>query len=214
MKKITLLLFFTLIFIGSCNQKEKLELKKLNIKYDSLLTVNKQLSDSLNFITNTPSKLFEIAKSYESAGLQKEAYSSHLKVIEKFPNTEEAKKSKYFIENIKKQKELEIQKAEREKRLGFKVLDEHKNIHISPLDIKLSNYKNNNQWIVNRYERRYFIHEAERDENLISYTLKITSKIKNPSLPEFTIYRIEADKLEYVTKFRYEFYRESFFISS
>lgn len=191
--------------------KELDEFKKQKLNIDEELNTCKKnydeiLNSSLQRITKAR-KLFH-DKEYEYA--KKE----YLAIIEKFPFSIEAKNSeeelKKIDEIISKQKFEEknrIELEEKKKILGFKILKESLIKDIDYNTIKFETINVSNKWIFDSNGYEYYYNTAERDSKLITAKVKITSKIKEPKLPQILVYQMVNNKLIYIDSFRYKFNR-------
>lgn len=224
--KIFLIGLFTAFVLSGCTSDEeynnlKNQLSELNKQLDEVKKQNLNINEELNTCKNNYSEILNNStqritkarklfydKEYE---LAKKEY---LEIIQKFPFSTEAKNSeeelKKIDEVISKQileEKKRIELEEKKKILGYKILKESLIKDIDYINLKFETINISNKWIFDSNGYEYYYNTAERDSKLITAKVKITSKIKEPKLPQISAYQIIDNKLTYINSFRYEFNR-------
>ena len=200
MKKLILLLI--LIFIQSCgieNSKKYQELKNENSRLHLLIDSLSETSENKYIKANS---YFE-NKNYEVAI---DEFEDFIKLF---------KKSPYYNEAVQKLKISKVQlkkinlENERKASLKFKSYSENLTASFKDLTLKTFGFNFTNQFDFDRYDDRYNYRESERGNKYLSFDVVVSSEDKDPSLPLFYIYVLDAGNLTLISSSRgmdYEFY--------
>lgn len=192
-------------------KKEFDEFKKLKSKTDEELSICK---NDFNELLNTGSQRIIKARIFLSNKEYELAKKEYKEIIQKFPNSVEAKNSIEELKDI--EKILDNQKIEEEKRkkeeeqkkiLGFKILKENLTRTVEYNTIKFENLDISNKWSFDDYGDSYYYRNSERDSKFITARVKITSKEKGPKLPLVSAYQIINNKLVFIGNLEYKFAR-------
>lgn len=201
---------------SSCPTKEDIEVQnKLNNKIDSLTALTEKQSktiDSLRdsvFILSYPAnqRLQDIKTLVQSDDLTV-AKKKIAELKKTFPKSTEANECA-DIESIIKQREDAI-KAEQDriKALGFKGIEQKMAFQIGYNSISLSGFSFSTQFVHDNVGGGGYAYDtADRGNKFITASMTVTSKNKNPKIPEFAIYSIEGDKMIYEGVFDPKFAR-------
>lgn len=196
------------------NKKIKTELINTKSELDQVKQNLEECTLTIEELKNTPTERLSKARSLQAQDNESEAEKEFKKIIEKYPDSNEAKVAKFALQEIEKRKEeeriareKEHVEAEKKKRLGFKALKVENPVIIKPLKIKINTIKASQRWTSDRYNYRYHYRDARRGYKYIVADLSITSDVHNPELPPIDVYKTSSDKLSYIGTLRYEFYR-------
>lgn len=216
MKKIgCLYIILAMTACSSCPTKEDIDLQnKLNNKIDSLTALNEKLSETIDilrdsvFILSYPAnqRLQDIKALVQSDDLTvAKKKIAELKKV--FPKSTEANECADMEAIIKKREDVLKAEKDRIKALGFKGIEQKMSFQIGYNTISLSGFSFNKQFTYNNVGGSYAYNTADRGNKFITASMSITSKNKNPKIPEFAIYSIEGDKMLYEGVFDPKFAR-------
>jgi hypothetical protein len=200
MKKLILLV--TLFFIQSCNVEN-------SKKYQDLKDENSRLQILIDSLSETSENKYLNANKY----FEDKNYELAIKEFENYVKL--YKDSPYYNKANQKLKVSKIQlkkiklEAERKASLKFKSYSEKQTVKIKSLTLKTFGYNFTNQFDFDRYDDRYHYRESERGNKYLSFDVVISSEDKDPSLPLFYIYVLDAGNLTLISSSRgmdYEFY--------
>ena len=118
-----------------------------------------------------------------------------------FPNSKEAADCNKQLEIIEKKIAQKIAEEERIKALGFKAIKQQITFSVDYNKITLSSISIGSQFTFDSYDDRWFYREADRGNRYVTARMSVTSTNKYPQLPEFAIYSIKGDEMNYEGRF-------------
>lgn len=218
--KTNLALLSTLIAFGSCGVsneeynnivKESMHLQQECDSLKSIITSNentiKNLKDSLVIYSYPADQRFnailENIKSENFVAAKKEIKA----LTSIFPKSKEAAECVKQLEIIKKKEERKKAEEERLKALGFKALQQKTTFQVDYNKISISNISIGSQFTFDSYDDSYHYRSADRGNKYVTARMSVTSSSKYPNLPEFALYLIKGDVMEYEGSFDIEYAR-------
>lgn len=218
--KTNLALLSTLMAFGSCGisneeynnvVKESMHLQQECDSLKSIITSNeniiKNLKDSLVIYSYPADQRFnailENIKSENFVAAKKEIKA----LTSIFPKSKEAAECVKQLEIIKKKEERKKAEEERLKALGFKALQQKTTFQVDYNKISISNISIGSQFTFDSYDDRYHYRSADRGNKYVTARMSVTSSSKYPNLPEFALYLIKGDVMEYEGSFDIEYAR-------
>ena len=118
-----------------------------------------------------------------------------------FPNSKEAANCNKQAEIIEKKIAQKIAEEERIKALGFKAIKQQTTFNVDYNKITLSNISIGSQFTFDAYDDRWRYLEADRGNRYVTARMSVTSTNKYPQLPEFAVYSIKGDEMNYEERF-------------
>jgi len=196
------------------NQQIKTELSDAKSELENLKSNLKECTLTVEELKNTPTERLSKARSLQAQNEEADAENEFKELIEKYPDSDEAKVAQTALKEIEKRKEEEkIAKekerieAEKKKRLGFKALKVENPVIIEPLKIKINSINIQQRWTFDRYSYEYHYRDSRRGYKYIVADVSITSDVHNPELPPIDVYETSGDNLSYLGTLEYEFYK-------
>lgn len=211
-KKLLLLLLIT-PFLFSCgvDQTEYNKLKKerdeLTAQVSADAAVIEALRDSVTMIAFPADQRLMKINSLVASGEYSVARQEISRLTELFPESKEAKSTPAINEKIDKLIAQKKAEEERIKALGFKALKASTTFKIDYNTVELSSISVGNTFTFDSYGDSYFYRTADRGNKYITAVMKITSKDKDPELPQLAIYSISGDIMSKAGNFDIEFAR-------
>lgn len=126
-----------------------------------------------------------------------------------FPNSDEAQSALELVEIIEQKKAEIIAEQKRIKALGFKAIKQTQTLLIDYNKITLSNISIGRTFVFDAHGDEWYYREADRGNKYVTMAMAITSESKNPNIPQFAIYKINGDKLEFEGTFTTRYARWS-----
>ena len=209
MKRFNVLFLILFLLLLSC--KEDIEKSPIVIhlktEIDILKSQNQNLRDSMELLSYPASeRIVSIKKLVEDnqfGAAQKEI--AEIKAL--FPRSQEIAECVFQEKVISDKKEKLLEEAKRQKALGFKAIQEKKNIEVGYNKISIGSFSISNTFTFDAYDDRYFYKTADRDSKYVSARISISSKDKNPNLPIFHVYSVDGDELIYEKQLLLKFAR-------
>jgi len=205
LKTIFLSLIVTLFF--ACNSSTVNNYDNLKAENDSLRKELEICIKIIDDLKNTPQMRLNNAQKDLLENKYSDAKLKFQELIEKYPETQEAKTAKtklQYIDNlIRKQKEEE----ERKKTLGYKVLNDNNKIKVGQVQLSFSTVSISGTWTFDSYDDEYRYRDAERGTKYIVTKISISADIKEPALPPILVYKMKNGELYYIGTMGYEFVR-------
>ncbi|MBP5477871.1 MAG: hypothetical protein J6Y15_00725 [Bacteroidaceae bacterium] len=124
-----------------------------------------------------------------------------------FPTSVEAKSCLSVESDIEKKEAIKKAEQERLKALGFKALKAKTVFTIDYNTITLSSINIGTTFTCDAYGSGYHYIKADRGEKYVMAAMSIKSTVNYPKIPEFKIYTISGDEMEYETSFLTNFAR-------
>jgi len=90
---------------------------------------------------------------------------------------------------------------------GFFALQPQKTTSINGITVQVESVQIGKRWISDAYDSTYHYLDAERGESFVLLRTTIQSKEKEPTLPDFVVYRIDGKKMIQVISMSYAFRR-------
>lgn len=200
MLKLVIYLSIIVLLISCDNYVQKSEYDLLN---SDLIECRKIVEE----LQNTPQVRLSNGQKYFLAADFANAKNELKLLIEKFSDSNEAKKAKSLLVEIEKREQEIKEVAERKKTLGFKILKEIKLITVGEIKMNFGNIETGQKWIFDRYGDEWRYRSAERGEKFVLAKLSISSDNKNPVLPPIGIYIMKGGELVLNGTMGYEFSR-------
>lgn len=166
-----------------------------------------------DFETYKASPGIRLAKAQElaNAGKLKEAIAEYGALIEANGTTAEAATARTLLAAAVKQQAAAEAEQRRRLSLGFKALKEAKSVDINDITVHAISVATGRIWTYDGhgdgYVYSYYQSEAERGATYVFARFSISAKSKNPELPPMALYRIDGDKMEFVSHLSYRFRR-------
>lgn len=176
-------------------------------EYDKLKAELNQCKNTVEELQNTPQVRLSKGQQYLSNNDIENARKEFSALIEKFSETDEAKKANSLIADIEKQEKEKKEAEERKRTLGFKVLTENSSVNVNDVTVKFNSVTTGQQWVFDNYGREWRYRSAERGEKYILAKISISSDDKNPNLPPIGIYKMSNGILSLIGTMGYEFSR-------
>lgn len=195
-------LMIILIFIQSCSVENSKEYQKLKDENSRLQLLIDSLSETSENKYLKANRYFE-DKNY---GLAIEEFEDYVRLYKDSPYFNKAKQKLKASKIQLKKLNLE---AERKASLKFKYYSENQTVKMKSLTLKTFGYNFTNQFDFDRYDDSYHYRESERGNKYFSFDAVVSSEDKDPSLPLFYIYVLEAGNLTLISSssgMDYEFY--------
>lgn len=200
MKKFTFTIAVALL-ISSCNNGVE------QSKYDKLKAELTECKKTVEELQNTPQVRLSKGQQFLSKNDIANAKKEFNGLIEKFGETDEAKKAKSLIADIEKQEQEKKEAEERKRTLGFKVLKENSSVSASDVTVKFNSISTGGNFVFDRYDDRWRYRNAERGEIYVLANVSVSSKVKEPELPPIAVYKVENGTLSLINTLEYRFYR-------
>ncbi len=197
-------IYFTIavaLLTASCNNGVE------QTEYDKLKAELTECKETVEELQNTPQVRLSNGQQYLSKNDIINAKKEFNALIEKFGETEEAKKAKSLIAEIEKEEKVKKEAEERKRTLGFKVLKENSSVIAGDVTVKFNSVSTSGNFIFDRYDDSWRYRDAERGEIYVLANVSVSSKIKEPKLPPISVCKIENGVLSLIGTLEYRFYR-------
>jgi hypothetical protein len=202
MRRYALFSFLCVLLFG-CASKQDLEEAKERVAVleDSLAEARKRIQK----LENTPHE--RLARAGRLSG--SEAESEYTALVEAYPQSEEAEIAKDSLEAISARREAARAARERRQRLGFKVLEETRDVKVGPTRVRFTSVRTGNRWTYDDYGDTYHYRDAQRGHTYVLADVRITADedALNPDLAPVHVYKAGGESLVYIGTMRYEFRR-------
>ena len=216
MKKIIAYALACITLVSCSKVSSQKDIDRLKSIADSLQKVTEDqattiisLRDSITILAFPPDqRLLEI-----KALIASEDYTSAKSQINQlrklFSNSSEATISEDLSASIIKMEEKKKAELERIKALGFKSISAQTIFTIDYNTITLSKFSLGTQFTFDAYDNRWFYQTADRGNKFVTAAMSIKSESNEPKIPEFAIYSISGDKMNYEGNFQTKYARWS-----
>lgn len=205
----------SILILNSCSDNQK-EIESLQNTVDSLsiecaenireITI---LRDSIEILRYPASQRLEKAKSLILKEELNKAENELHQLVKVFPNSKESTECDALFEKINSIKAAKRAEEERIKALGFKAIKQKTTFSIDYNKINLSNISIGKTFVFDAYNDEWYYREADRGNKYVTMAMSVTSTSKSPNIPQFAIYKISGDKMEYEGTFTTKYARWS-----
>lgn len=216
MKKIIASILACIALVSCSKVTSQKNIDRLKSIADSLQKVTEDqaatiisLRDSITILAFPPDQRLLKIKALIASEDYTSAKSQINQLRKLFPNSSEATISEELSASIIKMEEKKEAELERIKALGFKALSAQTIFTIDYNTITLSKFSLGTQFTFDAYDDRWFYQTADRGNKFVTAAMSIKSKSKDPKIPEFAIYSINGDKMNYEGKFQTRYARWS-----
>lgn len=214
MKKIIAYSLVCITLVSCSNVSSQKDIVRLKSIADSLQKITEDqaatiisLRDSITILAFPPDQRLLKIKALVASEDYISAKSQINQLRRLFPNSPEATISEELSALIIKKEEEKKAELERIKALGFKAISAQTTFTIDYNTITLSNFSLGSEFTFDAYDNSWYYQTADRGNKFVSVAMSIKSKSKDPEIPEFAIYSINGDKMNYVEKFQTKYAR-------
>lgn len=214
MKKTIVYTLACITLVSCSNISSQKDINRLKSTADSLQKITEDqaativlLRDSMAILAFPPDQRLMKIKSLLASEDYASARSQIHQLRKLFPNSPEATICEELSASIIKKEERKKAEAERLKALGFKAVSAQVVFTIDYNTITLSNFSLGTQFTFDAYDDTWYYQTADRGNKFVTAAMSIKSKSKDPEIPEFAIYSINGDKMDYEGKFQTKYAR-------
>lgn len=214
MKKLITYTLACITLVSCSNISSQKDINRLKSIADSLQKITEvqaatieSLRDSIAILAFPPDQRLLKVKSLIASEDYIGAKSQINQLRELFPNSSESSICEELCGQIIKMEAKKKAELERIKALGFKAISAQTNFTIDYNSITLSSFSLGTQFIFDAYDDMWYYKTADRGNKFVTVAMSIKSKSKDPEIPEFAIYSINGDKMDYEAKFQTKYAR-------
>ena len=124
-----------------------------------------------------------------------------------FPNAQETTTALGLVPEINSKVEAKKKDEEMRKALGFKGVPQKMSFDIDYNKITLSKMSISKTFVFDAYGDQWFYRDADRGTKFVTSAMSVTSTAKDPRLPQLAVYKVDGDKLTYVSVLETQFAR-------
>lgn len=216
MKKIIAYALACITLVSCSKVSSQKDIDRLKSIADSLQKVTEDqattiisLRDSITILAFPPDQRLLEIKALIASEDYTNAKSQINQLRKLFPNSSEATISEDLSASIIKMEEKKKAELERINALGFKSISAQTIFTIDYNTITLSKFSLGTQFTFDAYDNRWFYQTADRGNKFVTAAMSIKSESKEPKIPEFAIYSISGDKMNYEGNFQTKYARWS-----
>lgn len=202
----------TLLFTLSCTNEATAPKSSQTI--DSLISeikardeVISKLNDSISILKYPADQRLATIKKHVTDGEYEKALTEISLLETIFPNAQETTTALGLVPEINSKVEAKKKDEEMRKALGFKGIPQKMSFEIDYNKVALTKMSISKTFVFDAYGDQWFYRDADRGTKFVTSAMSVTSTAKDPRLPQLAVYKVDGDKLTYVSVLETQFAR-------